>query len=110
MTTAPDEKEYYTLDDLPWLQDEIKRLSFGRILRAHRKGLGMSAKAAALKLGFSPQLLSEYETGKSLPSLSKAIEMADALALDREDALHYLLKDQLKQAGIHGFTVTVKAS
>jgi transcriptional regulator with XRE-family HTH domain len=79
-------------------------MTFGEVLWAFRKGEGLTLAQAAEKLGVSKQLLSVYEKGKQLPSVTKVVEMA--LAFEQSPTLWVAARtmDELMR---HGFTASI---
>ncbi|MDO8569503.1 MAG: helix-turn-helix domain-containing protein [bacterium] len=67
---------------------EYKQTEIGRIIRARRKGLGLTLKECAEKIGISRQAVSQIEFGKNRGGNSKLIEdLAQFLDLDERELL-----------------------
>ncbi len=77
----------------------MDKITFGQSLRAFRKCEAWTLAEAANKLGISAQLLSAYETGKRLPSLSKVVSMADVFGTEPSVWVHYRVQDEMRQLG-----------
>ena len=107
MATAPDNTSapWRSVADLAELADTM---TFGAYMRAYRLGEGWSQAEAGQRLGISKQLVSQYELGKSEPSLKEGLRIATMLDMPLEPALHYLLNAQLAKAGLEGYQVMVK--
>jgi transcriptional regulator with XRE-family HTH domain len=83
------------------------RSSFGQLLQTWRKAEGLTQLQVAQQLGISKQLLSAYERGVQVPSLATGADLAKKLSLFLPQALQALLSDQLSQAELSDYTVTV---
>jgi len=102
MTTEFDNLEAYG-DAIPFQVVRkslgMDNITLGQSIRAFRKCEEWTLAETASKLGISKQLLSTYETGKNLPSLSKIIEMATVFGIDPNIWIDYRIKDELKALG-----------
>jgi len=58
---------------------EVRALDLGARLRAERLRQGMSLREMARRLGVSPSALSQIETGKAQPSVSKLFDIVNLL-------------------------------
>ena len=96
MTTEPD-KAFYSTDEV---FASSPPLTFGRALVAFRKAEELTQAQVALTLGITKCMLSQYETGRKLPSLALAERMATTLGLDVQVALNLLINDQLRHANL----------
>jgi|GEM_PF-2120427 len=97
MTTNQD--EFINIDHMEEYQEFKKNVTLGRMMRSWRKCEEWTLVDAATKLGISKQLLSRYERGINLPSLSKTIEIARVLGAPAEMWIHYRINDELNTLG-----------
>jgi transcriptional regulator with XRE-family HTH domain len=58
-----------------------RRLSFGAVVRARRKALGLSQDKLAAKAGCDRQSINRVENSAYSPSLDRVFKLADALGL-----------------------------
>jgi putative transcriptional regulator len=58
-----------------------RRLSFGAVVRARRKALGLSQDKLAAKAGCDRQTINRVENSAYSPSLDRVFKLADALGL-----------------------------
>jgi transcriptional regulator with XRE-family HTH domain len=72
-------------------------LDLGRLIRAERLGQGLGLREMARRLGISASALSQIETGKAQPSVSKLFDIVNLLGLSVDGLL----------AGDDGTRVTV---
>ena len=68
--------------------------SIGERIREIRKIRGMSLRKAAQELAVSPSLLSQVETGKSLPSVSTLYALAAVLGVSADELLGMAARDR----------------
>ena len=61
--------------------------SFGEKLRNHRKNLSMTQEEVASRVGVSPQAVSKWETGRSLPDSSIMLDLCGLLSITVNDLL-----------------------
>jgi len=64
--------------------DQIK---IGKFIASCRKEQGMTQAALAEKLGISDQVVSKWESGKSMPDLDKISELCGYLGIDVNELL-----------------------
>jgi transcriptional regulator with XRE-family HTH domain len=62
----------------------------------------------AKRVGISKQQLSDYENGRKLPSIEQAIRLCTALEMPVSVALRCLLDEQIQQAGITGYRISLE--
>jgi transcriptional regulator with XRE-family HTH domain len=62
-------------------------LDLGRRLRAERLGQGLGLRELARRLGISASALSQIETGKAQPSVSKLFDIVNLLGISVDDLL-----------------------
>ena len=62
-----------------------RRLSFGAVVRAKRKSLGLSQEKLAEKAGCDRQSINRVENAAYSPSLDRVFKLADALGLSLSD-------------------------
>ena len=63
------------------LEKEFGVLTFGRLLKSHRQGEGINQVQLAKLLGISKQSLNDLESGRTLPSIGRAAEIARKIGL-----------------------------
>ncbi len=74
--------------------DQIK---IGKYIQGLRKEQGLTQRALADKLGVSPQAISKWELGETLPDCSIILELCEILKTNADMLLHggsYLVKDR----------------
>lgn len=91
------------------LDTQANELTPGRIIRSHRKCLGITQQAAAQKLGFTKQMLCQLEKDTRVPSLAKALEIAQTLEMDVQQFLEYVGKAWLEKEGVSAFLNVIPA-
>ena len=64
---------------------QLRRLSFGALVRAKRKSLGMSQEKLAEKAGCDRQSINRVENAAYSPSLDRVFKLADALGMSLSD-------------------------
>lgn len=79
------------------LERDFGPLSFGRLLRSHRLGEGLSQVELAQKLNISKQSLNDLEAGRSLPSIARAAEIARKLQLMEASLVELAIQDQISR-------------
>lgn len=67
--------------------EPIPSQPLGEMLRARRKGLGLTLDVLSERVGLTPGALSHIESGKRLPDPKNAIKIAASLGLAEEDVL-----------------------
>lgn len=85
-------KSKYTLQQL---EKDFGNLTFGRLLRSHRLGEEISQVEMAKTLGISKQSLNDLESGRALPSVARAAEIAKKLDLVQATLVELAIQDQL---------------
>jgi transcriptional regulator with XRE-family HTH domain len=71
-------------------------LSFGEALRAHRTLKGWTGEEMGGKLGLTKATVSDYESGRHVPSLRKALEIGAAIGLSEETVAESIFVDMLR--------------
>ena len=66
---------------------KAERASLGEVIRAHREACGMTQELVAQKLGVSRQAVGKWESGKSEPSTTNLIAIAELLGTDAAELL-----------------------
>jgi transcriptional regulator with XRE-family HTH domain len=64
-----------------------QRLDLGRLIRAERLGQGLGLREMARRLGISASALSQIETGKAQPSVSKLFDIVNLLGVSVDGLL-----------------------
>lgn len=72
-------------------------LTFGNLLKAHRDGESLTQVAMAKKLKISKQALNDIESGRKIPSISRAVFLAKKIGILPELAVELILQDQLNR-------------
>ena len=63
------------------------RASLGEVIRARREACGMTQELVAQKLGVSRQAVGKWESGKSEPSTTNLMAIAELLGTDAAELL-----------------------
>lgn len=98
------------------LEAEFGQLTFGRLLRAHRLGEELTQVQMAKLLKISKQSLNDLESGRTIPSISRAAEVAKRIGLMEATLVELAIQDQIHRekldlvVKIHGPTKPKKAS
>lgn len=66
---------------------KAERASLGEVIRAHRETCGMTQELVAQKLGVSRQAVGKWESGKSEPSTTNLMALAELLGTDAAELL-----------------------
>lgn len=66
---------------------KAERASLGEVIRAHREVCGMTQELVAQKLGVSRQAVGKWESGKSEPSTTNLMAIAELLGTDAAELL-----------------------
>lgn len=66
---------------------ESFRRRFGELVRIRRKSRGLESKKLAAELGLAPQMISEYERGRTLPSAWTLVLLMTRLKISAADML-----------------------
>lgn len=96
---SEDRYDYDEADQIAW-RAEAAAMTFGDVIKTHRQCENWSQVDTARKLGMSKQHLSNYERGRTFPSLEKANEMALLLGIHPEYLIKKLINDQLKRSNL----------
>lgn len=98
-------KTKYTSRDLV---KEYGELSFGEILRSHRRSEELSQIEFSKKLHMSPANLCDLEKGRKIPSPLRASKIAKRLGMAEAFLIQIALQDALRQEKLD-FKVSVAA-
>lgn len=82
-------------------------LTFGNLLEAHREGDELSQVEMAKKIKLSKNALNDIESGRKIPSISKAVALAKKVGILPELAVELVIQDQLDREKLK---MTVKIS
>jgi DNA-binding XRE family transcriptional regulator len=88
VTTADIEKRYGSL-------------TFGRLLKSHRLGEEMTQVEMAKELKLSKQSLNDLESGRKIPSIRRAIQIARKMGLMEDLIVQLVLQDQINKEKLH---------
>lgn len=91
------------------LEKDFGVLTFGRLLKSHRLGEEMSQVEMAKSLKISKQSLNDLESGRTLPSVSRAAEIASRIGLMPATLIELAIQDQLRREKLN-FTVHIQES
>lgn len=91
------------------LEAEFGELTFGRLLKSHRLGEEMSQVQMAKLLKMSKQSLNDIESGRTLPSIARASEIARKIGLMEATLVELALQDQIRREKLN-LIVTVENS
>jgi DNA-binding XRE family transcriptional regulator len=75
-------------------------LSFGALVRAHRQGEELTQVEMSNYLNLSKQALNDIESGRKLPSIKRALQLAKKIGLLPELAIELVLQDQLNRENL----------
>lgn len=87
------------------LESEFGKLTFGRLLRSHRVGEELSQVQMAKLLKISKQSLNDIENGRTIPSISRASEIAKKIGLMEATLVELAIQDQIHREKLN---LTVK--
>ena len=90
----------HTAEHQRFWRKRMRELTFGQTVRAYRLAEEWSLTYAAEKIGISKQQLSDYETGRKLPSIEKSYQIAKALDMMPESVVLLVINEQLRKAEI----------
>jgi DNA-binding XRE family transcriptional regulator len=82
------------------LEKRYGPLTFGRLLKSHRLGEEYSQVEMAKKLGLSKQSLNDLESGRKIPSLRRAVQIAKKIGLLEDLLIQLVFQDQLDRENI----------
>lgn len=83
------------------LENEFGVLTFGRLLKSHRLGEEMSQVEMAKFLGISKQSLNDLESGRTIVSISRAVEIAERLGLMTATLVELVIQDQIHRENLN---------
>lgn len=83
-------------------------LSFGRLLKSHRLGEEISQVEMAKLLGLSKQSLNDLESGRKIPTIRRAVRIAEKIGVLDALAVQLVFQDQVNKEKIN-VRVTVQA-
>jgi DNA-binding XRE family transcriptional regulator len=89
------------------LELEFGELTFGRLLKSHRLGEEMSQVSMAKLLKISKQSLNDLESGRTIPSISRACEIAKRIGLAEVTLVELCIQDQINRLRLK-FTVKIQ--
>lgn len=78
------------------LEAEFGELTFGRLLRSHRMGEELTQVEMAKLLKISKQSLNDLESGRTIPSISRAFEIAKKIGLMEATLVELAIQDQFR--------------
>lgn len=83
------------------LEIEFGELTFGRLLRSHRLGEGISQVQMAKLLKISKQSLNDLESGRTLPSISRSSEIAKRIGLVESTLVELAIQGQIRRENLN---------
>jgi len=83
------------------IEKQYGPLTFGRLLKSHREGEELSQVAMAKKLGLSKQSLNDLESGRKIPSIRRAVQIAKKIGLLEDLIIQLVLQDQIDKEKIN---------
>ena len=90
------------------LEKQYGPLTFGRLLKSHREGEELSQVEMAKKLGLSKQSLNDLESGRKVPSIKRAVQIAKKIGLLEDLMIQLVLQEQVDKEKIN-VRVTVES-
>jgi transcriptional regulator with XRE-family HTH domain len=87
-------EKHYGLKEL---EKEFGELTFGRLLKSHRLGEEMSQVEMAKLLKISKQSLNDLESGRTIPSIARAAEIAKRIGLMEATLVELSFQDQIRR-------------
>ena len=82
-------------------------LTFGGMFKAYREGEGLTQVEMAKQLKISKQALNDIESGRKIPSIRRALVLAQKIDVIPEIAIELIMQDQLYREHLN---LTVKIS
>ena len=82
------------------MEKEFGPLTFGRLLKAHRLGEGLTQVEMAKVLGLSKQNLNDLECGRKIPSIRRAVQIARKIEILEELIVQLVLQDQIDRESL----------
>lgn len=79
------------------LEAEFGELTFGRLLKSHRVGEELSQVQMAKLLKISKQSLNDLESGRTIPSIARASEVAKKIGLMEATLVELAIQDQIRR-------------
>jgi DNA-binding XRE family transcriptional regulator len=83
------------------LETEFGALTFGRLLRSHRIGEELSQVQMAKLLKISKQSLNDLENCRTIPSISRAAEIAKKIGLMEATLVELAIQDQFHRENLN---------
>jgi len=83
------------------IEKQYGPLTFGRLLKSHREGEELSQVTMAKKLGLSKQSLNDLESGRKIPSIKRAVQIAKKIGLMEDLIVQLVLQDQVNKEKIN---------
>ncbi|MBX2987855.1 MAG: helix-turn-helix transcriptional regulator [Bdellovibrionaceae bacterium] len=88
------------------IEKQFAPLTFGRLLKSHRIGEGLTQVEMAKQLKISKQSLNDLEHERKVPSVRRAIAIARKIGVMEELVVQLVLQDYLSREKL-SFTVSV---
>jgi transcriptional regulator with XRE-family HTH domain len=99
MTIENNKLSHMAQDQAFWSKRK-KNITFGKTIRAYRLAEEWSLTNTAEKIGISKQQLGDYESGRKLPSIEKAYQIAKALGMMPQGVVLQVINEQLHKSKI----------
>jgi transcriptional regulator with XRE-family HTH domain len=90
----------YSANDQRLWRKRMNDLTFSQTIRAYRLAEEWSLTYTAEKIGISKQQLSDYESGRKLPSVEKSYYIAKTLGMMPQGLVLQVINEQLRKADI----------
>jgi DNA-binding XRE family transcriptional regulator len=79
------------------IEKQYGPLTFGNLLKAHRESEEFTQVKMAKILKLSKQALNDIESGRKIPSISRAVALAKKVGILSELAVELVLQDQVNR-------------
>jgi DNA-binding XRE family transcriptional regulator len=79
------------------IEKQYGPLTFGNLLKAHRESDEFTQLQMAKILRLSKQALNDIESGRKIPSISRAVALAKKVGILSEPAVELVLQDQVNR-------------
>lgn len=89
------------------LENEFGKLTFAEALRSYRLGEEMTQVQMAKLLKISKQSLNDLESGRTLPSIARAAEIAKTIQLVQSTYIKLAIQDHIDRARLN-YEVTLQ--
>jgi putative transcriptional regulator len=91
------------------LEKDLGVATFASFMRAARTRLDLTQSEMAKRLGMSKGGICDLEKGRQFVSIELAVKIANKLQLSEAFAIHCVIKDSIRRAGLK-YEITIKKS